>query len=138
MPAVQDVVPHGARKSGKLGPPPRHRQALAERLDSTLSARLRQTVARGRLTETELRELSAQADDLAGALRAQIRASERRLRRLTADDTSGVAEIADELRRVESLRPQLGQVEELVADLEQTARELRTAWLLGQADVRRR
>jgi hypothetical protein len=113
-------------------------QPLAERLDSTLSARLRQTVARGRLTETELRELTAQADGLASSLRPQIRASERRLRRLTADDTSGVAEIADELRRVELLRLQLGDVEDLLADLEQTARELRTAWLFGQADARRR
>jgi hypothetical protein len=111
---------------------------LAERLDSTLSARLRRTVAGGRLTETELRVLAAQADGLARSLRAQIRVSERRLRRLTADDTSGVSDIADELRRVESLRSQLGDVEHLLADLEQNARELRTAWLLGQAAARRR
>jgi hypothetical protein len=89
------------------------------------------------LTETELRELTAQADGLAGSLRAQIRASERRLRGLTADDTSGVTEIADELRRVELLRSQLADVEELLVDLERTARELRTAWLLGRADARR-
>ena len=111
---------------------------MAERLDSTLSARLRHTVARGRPTETELRELTAQADGFARALHAQIRASERRLRRLTADGTSGVAEIADELRRVESLRPQLVEVEGLLAELEQTARELRTAWLLSQAEARPR
>ena len=77
---------------------------MAETLDTTLVARLRETVARGNLTEAELRELSSQTDDLARALRAQIRDSERRLRRLTADGTSGVSEIADELRRVESMR----------------------------------
>jgi len=100
--------------------------------------RLRETVARGNLTEAELRGLGAQADDLARALRAEIRDSERRLRRLNADGTSGVAEMADELRRVESLRPQLAEVEDLAADLEQTARELRTAWLLSQAEARPR
>ncbi len=111
---------------------------MAERLDSSLSARLRRTVDRDRLTESELRELNAQADGLARSLRAQIRAGEGRLRRLTADGTSGVAEFADELRRVESLRPQLAEAEDLLADLEQKARELRTAWLLGQAESRLR
>jgi chromosome segregation ATPase len=112
--------------------------ALAERIDSTLSARLREIVGRGSLTETELRELTAQADGWARTLRAQIHASEQRLRRLTADGSSGVAEFADELRRVETLRPQLREMEALVSDLETTARELRTAWLLGQAESPRR
>ena len=110
---------------------------MAERLDFTLSARLREIVGRGSLTETQLRELTARADGRARALRAQIRESEERLRRLTADGSSGVAEMADELRRVETLRPQLGEVEALVAELETTARELRTAWLLRQADAPR-
>jgi hypothetical protein len=110
---------------------------LAERLDSRLIARLRETVARESLTEAELRDLSSQADGWARSLRAQIRASERRVRQLTADETSGVAEIADELRRLELLRPQLAQVEEIGAELEKRARELRTAWLLAQADARR-
>jgi hypothetical protein len=110
---------------------------LAERLDSTLGARLREIVGRGSLTETELRELTAQADGWARTLRAQILASEQRLRRLIADGSSGVAELADELRRVETLRPQLAEMEALVAELETTARELRTAWLLGQADAAR-
>jgi hypothetical protein len=110
---------------------------LAERLSSTLTARLRQTVARGSLTETELRELTSQADGWARALRAEIRASERRLRRLTDDDASGLAEIAAELRRFESLRPQLGEVDGLVAELDEIARRMRTAWLRGQSEARR-
>lgn len=108
---------------------------MAERIDSTLIARLREIVSRGRLTESELREAIASADGWARVLRAQIRASERRLRRLTADSTSGVAEIADELRRLETLKPQLEETEALAAELETTARELRTAWLLGQAEA---
>jgi phage-related minor tail protein len=108
---------------------------LAEQLDSTLSARLRQIISRGSLTESELREAIASADGWARALRAQIRASERRLRRLTADPTSGVAEAADELRRLEALKPQLEETEALAAELETTARGLRTAWLLGQTEA---
>ena len=111
---------------------------LAEALDSTLGARLREIAGRESLTESELRELTLQADGWARALRAQIRASERRLRRLTADSSSGFAELADELRRVEALRPQLEEADTLVDELEQTARALRTAWLLGQADSARR
>jgi hypothetical protein len=108
---------------------------LAERIDSTLNARLRQILSRGSLTESELREAIASADGWSRALRAQVRASEQRLRRLTADSTSGVAEIADELRRLEALKPQLEETETLAAELETTARELRTAWLLGQAEA---
>jgi hypothetical protein len=109
---------------------------LAEQLSSALIERLRQTVAGGSLTEAELRELSAQADGMARTLRAEIRAGERRLRRLTADDASGLAEIAAELRRFESLRPQLGEVEDLVAELDQLARQMHTAWLRSQTEAR--
>ena len=111
---------------------------MEDALDSTLGARLREIAGRESLTESELRELTGQADGWARALRAQIRASERRLRRLTADSSSGFAELADELRRVEALRPQLEEADTLVDELEQTARALRTAWLLGQADSARR
>jgi hypothetical protein len=108
---------------------------VAEKLDFTLTRRLRETVARDGLTESELREATEKADGWARALRAQIRASEQRLRRLHADPTSGVSEIADELQRLETLKPQLDETEALAARLETTARELRTAWLLGQAEA---
>jgi phage-related minor tail protein len=117
---------------------PRRRPALADRIDSTLSSRLRRIVAEGRLTESELRELTTRADGWARALRAQIRASERRIRRLTTDAATGVAEVADELRRLDELKPQLADMEALLADLETKARELRTAWLLDQAHSARR
>ena len=108
---------------------------MAERIDLTLARRLRETVDRGGLTETELRELTIQADGWARLLRAQIREGEQRLGRLTADVESGVTELADELRRLETLRPQLEQTESLAVELEAKARELRTAWLLRQADA---
>jgi hypothetical protein len=111
---------------------------LAETLDSTLSARLRAHAGRKHLTESELRGLTDQADGLARSLRAQIRESERRLRGLAADETTGVAELAGELRRVETLRPQLEETEQLIEELQETARAVRTAWLLHQADAARR
>ncbi len=110
---------------------------MAERLDYRLTRRLREIVARDSLTESELREAMTSADGWVRALRAQIRASEQRLRRLHADETSGVSEIADELRRLETLKPQLEEAESLAARLETMARELRTAWLLGQAQAAR-
>ena len=108
---------------------------MVETLDSTLSARLREHAGRKHLTESDLRGLTEQADGLARSLRAQIGESERRLRALTADETTGVTEIAGELRRVETLRPQLQETERLIDELEETARAVRTAWLLHQADA---
>jgi hypothetical protein len=102
-------------------------------LDSALAARLREILDNGDATETELRELTEQADGWARTLRAQIRASERKLRVLSADAASPIADIADELRRVERLRPQLGEARRLLAGLETRARELRTEWLRRQA-----
>jgi len=110
---------------------------LAERLDFTLTKRLRDIVDRGGLTESELRELTTQADGWARVLRAQIGQSEKRLARLARDGESGVTEMADELRRLERLRPQLEQTVSIGAELEQKGRELRTAWLLHQADAPR-
>ena len=110
---------------------------MAERLDLTLTARLRKIVDRGGLTETELRELTTQADGWTRVLRGQIGESERQLARLTADEGSGVTELADELRRLETLKPQLEQTESLAEELETKARELRTAWLLQQAEAGR-
>jgi hypothetical protein len=56
---------------------------------------------------------------------------------LNADASSPLSDIADELRRVETLRPRLHEARELSRLLDDRARELRTAWLLRQADARR-
>jgi hypothetical protein len=108
---------------------------VADALDSALITRLREVLEHGSPTEGDLRELGEQADGWARSLRGQIRASERRLRALTADPVSPLTEIAEQLRRVETLRPQLSEVRALIAELETRARELRTGWLLGQAEA---
>ena len=110
---------------------------VSETLDSALTARLREILASGSVTETDLRELTDQGTGWARTLRGQIRASERRLYALNADPGSPISDIAEELRRIETLRPQLAELRSLLADLEARGRELRTAWLLGQAGASR-
>lgn len=106
-------------------------------IESALTARLREVLASGSATEADLRELTAEGQGRERSLVAAIRASERRLRKLNADPASPISAIAEELRRVDALRPQLREVRALLADLDARGRELRTAWLLHQADAGR-
>ncbi len=106
---------------------------MPEPLDFALITRLRDVRDRRPATEAELRSLTEQAEAWARTVNAQIQTSERRIRRLTANPASSLAQIAGELRRIEKLRPQLNEVRSLIADLESRARELRTEWLLSQA-----
>jgi hypothetical protein len=98
-------------------------------LDSALTARLREVVAGGRVTESALRELSEQADEWANSLEARIWAGERMLMHLSADPAGSMIEIAEELRRVKALRPALIEVRRLRAMLDVRARELRATWV---------
>lgn len=107
--------------------------AVGEQLDSTLTARLREALA-SPATETELRSLCEQADGWARALQAQIEASERRLRQLTADPSTPLTQITAELRRVETLSPELTELRALLSGLDDRARALRTEWLRHQMD----
>jgi len=107
---------------------------VAGRLDFALIARLREVAGDTPATEAELRALAEKADGWARALTGQIAASERRLRELNADSAGSLAELADELRRLEALHPQLEEVRSLRAALDRRARELRTSWLLHQAE----
>jgi chromosome segregation ATPase len=119
----------GAFRCGKLRPSPRHRPALADKLDTALTARLREVLASDRVTESQLRELTDEAEEWSRTLEAQVLAGERRLTRLTANPESSIVEIAGVLRKVERLRPALDEVRTLVSELDTRARELRTAWL---------
>jgi hypothetical protein len=110
---------------------------LTDTLDSRLTARLREVLIRDDMTEADLRELTDEVAGWVRLLRAQVRSSERRLRSLNADAASPISEIADELRRLEILRPRLREARELAGKLDDRARELRTGWLLRQAEARR-
>jgi hypothetical protein len=109
-------------------------QAVAQTPDLVLLERLREVLADQPVTETELRGLIEQADGLVRTLGAHMAGSERRLNELTADPDSSLTEIATELHRVEGLRPRLEEARTLLSDLETRARELRTSWLIRQAE----
>jgi hypothetical protein len=107
---------------------------MSELLDFALIRRLREVRERTTpATESELRMLTEQAEAWARTVEGQIHSSERHIARLNSNPASSLAQIADELRRVETLRPQLREVRSLLSDLENRARELRTQWLLTQA-----
>ena len=110
----------------------------SDSLPTALAARLRGVLGDRPATEAELRSLSEEADAWARTLRAQIDSSEERVRRLSADPHTALAPIATELRRIESLKPELVEVTSLMDELERRARSLRTEWLLRQADSARR
>ena len=105
-----------------------------QKLDLALTTRLREVVGGAAAVESELRTLADQAGGWARATEAQVRAAEARLTKLNADPASPLAEIAVEVRRVESLSRELAEARELIDALEQRTRELRTAWLKHHAD----
>jgi hypothetical protein len=106
---------------------------MPEPLDFALIKRLREVLADRPATEAELRTLTEQAEAWARTVNGQLESAERRLQRLNQNPASSLAQIAAELRRVESLRPQLNEVRSLIAELEHRARQVRTEWLLAQA-----
>ena len=110
---------------------------MADTPDTDLTARLREVLNNEPATEAELRTLGEHADAWARALEAQIQGSERRLDELAGAADTSLTDIAAELRRVEALRPALEDMRSLLSELETRARELRTAWLLHQAESSR-
>ncbi|HEX6491617.1 MAG TPA: hypothetical protein VF002_09640 [Gaiellaceae bacterium] len=106
---------------------------LPDKLDLALTTRLREVVSGQPATESELRSLADQAGGWKRAVGAQLRAAERRLARLNGDPTSPLAEMATEIRRVETLAGELEEARALVAGLERRTRELRTEYLKHHA-----
>ena len=102
---------------------------MAETLEFALLARLREVLKGAPATEVELRNLTVDADAWGRTLQGQLTACETRLAALGDDPASSLAAIAEELRRVEHLRPQLDELRAQIAELETRARELRTRWL---------
>jgi phage shock protein A len=107
---------------------------IPEQLDVGLVDRLRQIVAGHVATEPELRTLADQAGAWARTTRTRLLAAEGRLTALNADPASPITEIAAEVRRVDGLSRELGEMRELIEGLERRTRELRTAWLKHHAE----
>ena len=108
---------------------------LSQQLELALVTRLRQVVAGEVATEAELRALDNEAGGWLRATEAQLHAAEGRLTKLNADRSAPLAEIATEVRRVETLARERDDARELIDGLERRTRELRTAWLKHHADA---
>jgi hypothetical protein len=104
-------------------------------LDSALLSRLRDVLADQPVTESELRTLCEKVDAWVRTLRGQLDGAEQRLDALVVDPTASLGELADELRRVDSLLPALAEARTLHVRLEAQARRIRSAWLLQQAET---
>jgi hypothetical protein len=103
---------------------------LLQTPDYSLLQRLRDALVDERVTEAELRTLTEQADALVRMLDAQVAGSERRIEELSADPDSSLTNVAAELHRIATLRPKLTEARSLQIQVDERARELRTAWLL--------
>jgi hypothetical protein len=104
-------------------------EVVAETLDSALKERLRAVLDSRPVTEAQLRKLFEEGRACALILSGQLDKEERRLARLASDPAAPLAEMADALRSVNELRPDLAELQGLLADLSTCARELRASWL---------
>jgi hypothetical protein len=102
---------------------------LTETIDAALKARVR-AVLDGRLvTEADLRKLFEEGRACTLILDGQLEKSERKLGELASDPDSSITELAAAFRRVNELRPGVEELSELLAELDERAREFRKSWL---------
>ena len=102
---------------------------MAKTLDSELKERLRAVLGDRRVTEADLRRLAEEGRACALILRAQLAKREQALAALSADPASSLSDIAEALREVNQLRPDLAELEALLDELEDRARQVRLAWV---------
>jgi hypothetical protein len=102
---------------------------VAKTLDSELKERLRAVLGDRRVTEADLRRLAEEGRACALILRAQLAKREQTLTALSADPASSLSDIAEALREVNQLRPDLAELETLLDALEEHARQFRLAWV---------
>jgi chromosome segregation ATPase len=102
---------------------------LTETLDSALKVRVRAVLALQPVTEADLRRLTEEGRACELILNAQLERSEQNLARLAADPASSLGEIAAALHDVNELRPDLDELQTLLAELEERARAFRASWL---------
>jgi sirohydrochlorin ferrochelatase len=102
---------------------------VLETLDSALKERLRAVLDSRPVTEAELRKLFEEGQACALILGGQLEKEECRLAQLSSDPASDLAEMADALRGVNELRPDLAELQELLEQLGPRAREFRASWV---------
>ena len=102
---------------------------MTETLDSALKDRVRAVLGQQPVTEAELRKLTEEGRACELILSAQLARSEQALAELAADPASSLGKIASALRDVNELRPDLDELQALLAELEEQARAFRASWL---------
>jgi hypothetical protein len=103
-------------------------------LDAVLKNRLREALEAERLvTEAEVRRFSEEGHACSLMVRAELGRGEEKLRALDADPASSLAEIAATFRDVSVLRRDLGELDAMLAELQERARATRSAWLTASA-----
>jgi hypothetical protein len=80
------------------------------------------------VTEAELRKLAEEGRACELILGGQLQRSEQRLEALASDPTSSLTDIAEALREVNELRPDLDELEALLGELTERAHEFRARW----------
>jgi hypothetical protein len=91
--------------------------------------RLRAVLERRPVTEAELRKLTEEGRAWALLVNAQLERSKQRLDELAGDPDTPITELAGALREVHQLGPELDEVHELLAALQNRAREFRQTWV---------
>ena len=98
-------------------------------LDAELIGRLRAVLDRQPVTEAELRRLTEEGRASALIARAHLEKSEQRLDELASAPATPLTQLADALREVHELRPELDELQTLLGQLNGRAREFRQSWV---------
>ena len=104
-----------------------------EALDAVVKERVRAVLDDQPVTEADLRKLLEEGRACALILHARVEQNEQRLAALAADPASSLAESAAAYRELSEVRPDLGELETMLAALEERAREFRSSWLFLRA-----
>jgi hypothetical protein len=102
-------------------------------LDTTLKERIRTVLGEPErlVTESELRKLSEAGRAYLLILGAELGRLEHRLAEVSADPDSPLGAFAKTFRRVHDFREHVAELDGLLSELDDRAREVRTSWLLG-------
>jgi chromosome segregation ATPase len=102
---------------------------MVETLDSVLRERLRSVLDGRPATEAELRKLIEEGGACALLLRGQLERNEARLDELSGDPETSLSDLASALRETHAIRPQLEELESILGELQERAREARRSWV---------
>ncbi len=105
---------------------------MAQAFDTAVKERLRAVVDGRPATEAELRKLFEDGRACALILSSKIERDERKLSELATDSATSISALADTVRSLHELRPDLEELNDLLEALNARARESRATWVSRQ------